>query len=290
MGTGRRLRFRCPARLRSRRLSLREGLQTLTASPAPRWAIRATRLYAQARLSRAASGPPGSIAEEWGNLRTQFAELAGAHGARWAELPWEALLTVGLAGRGLEELAPQLLSDPEQQAEAIRCVKLRFSHAEACDPLVGAPIVSWLVNAARSLDNPRSYGPDPAGELIASWLRGVARRESADQDISQYRLLRSQVRDALLRRDLEPGEEQRLESLALLGADSSDAAVRHVNTIDYLGDAAQSHLTQLPASDLTPSIEVSYDGWLLPKGGVAFVWVLDSELETSVQRGSRRAA
>jgi hypothetical protein len=34
----------------------------------------------------------------------------------------------------------------------------------------------------------------------------------------------------------------------------------------------------LPASDPTPSIEVGFDGWALPKAGVGFVWVLEEEM------------
>jgi hypothetical protein len=28
----------------------------------------------------------------------------------------------------------------------------------------------------------------------------------------------------------------------------------------------------------SPSIQVAFDGWVFPKSGVAFVWVLDEEL------------
>jgi hypothetical protein len=60
-----------------------------------------------------------------------------------------------------------------------------------------------------------------------------------------------------------------------------DCGIRYVNVLDYVAGASQPHVTQLPASDLTPSVAVSYDGWVFPKGGVAFVWVLDSELPAS---------
>jgi hypothetical protein len=41
----------------------------------------------------------------------------------------------------------------------------------------------------------------------------------------------------------------------------------------------QSRISQLPALGPTPSVEVAYDGWVFPKGGVAFVWVLDEEMK-----------
>jgi hypothetical protein len=57
-----------------------------------------------------------------------------------------------------------------------------------------------------------------------------------------------------------------------------DCGIRYVNVLDYIAGARQPYITQLPPTDPTPSVEVSYDGWVFPKGGVAFVWVLESEL------------
>ena len=193
------------------------------ASAAPRWAIRATRLFAQAGLAQAAARG-GSIAERWVQLRAEFAELSTTHGARWAELPWEALLSAGWADRALSELTPVLLDNAEMQAEAIRTLMLRFSQAGACDPVIGAPLVSWLVDTAGMLDRPRSYRDDPVLELVLSWLRGVARLEVADYDVTPYRPLRSRVRDVLMSRDIERGENKRLESLALLGGESNETS------------------------------------------------------------------
>ena len=54
--------------------------------------------------------------------------------------------------------------------------------------------------------------------------------------------------------------------------------IHFVNVLDYIAGARQPRIEQLPASDPTPAVEVSYDGWVFPKGGVAFVWVLESEM------------
>ena len=59
-----------------------------------------------------------------------------------------------------------------------------------------------------------------------------------------------------------------------------DCGIRYVNVLDYIAGARQPRVSQLPPTDPTPSVEVSYDGWVFPKGGVAFVWVLESELPT----------
>jgi hypothetical protein len=82
----------------SARLLLLQGLSVLAGSSAPRWAVRATRLFAQARLARVVNSGESTFAAAWAELRAEFAWLAANHGARWAELPWEALLTAGWAG------------------------------------------------------------------------------------------------------------------------------------------------------------------------------------------------
>lgn len=57
-----------------------------------------------------------------------------------------------------------------------------------------------------------------------------------------------------------------------------NCGIAYVNVLDYIAGASQPQIAQLPADDPTPSVEISYDGWVFPKGGVAFVWVLDSEV------------
>ncbi|MFC1406130.1 MULTISPECIES: hypothetical protein [Streptacidiphilus] len=57
--------------------------------------------------------------------------------------------------------------------------------------------------------------------------------------------------------------------------------IRHVNVLDYVAGSKQPRISGLLASDPTPSVEVSFPGWVFPKGGVAFVWVLEDELTTA---------
>jgi hypothetical protein len=54
--------------------------------------------------------------------------------------------------------------------------------------------------------------------------------------------------------------------------------IRRVNVADYIASSRQPGLSRLPASAPTPSIALRFDGWMLPKAGVAFVWVLEREL------------
>lgn len=59
--------------------------------------------------------------------------------------------------------------------------------------------------------------------------------------------------------------------------------IGYVNVLDYIAGAERPQIAELPATDPTPSVEIGYEGWVFPKGGVAFVWVLESELA----KGSR---
>jgi hypothetical protein len=54
--------------------------------------------------------------------------------------------------------------------------------------------------------------------------------------------------------------------------------IRHVNVVDYIAGSSQTRLSRLPASGPTPSVALGFDGWVLPKAGVAFVWVLEREM------------
>lgn len=56
------------------------------------------------------------------------------------------------------------------------------------------------------------------------------------------------------------------------------AGIRYVNVVDYIASAARPTISQSAATDPSPSVAVTFDGWVLPKAGVAFVWVLEGEI------------
>ena len=204
------------------RFLLRSPPGTLHQSPGPRWAIRASRLFVQARLSQAVSSTL-PITDQWRQFRSEFNAMAAEHGPRWAEIPWEAILTAGWAPRAFSDLTDAFLADPDLPAEAMRTVKLRFSREGALDPDVAHPLVAWLINNGKLAQrHPRVE--DPVRETVLLWLRGVARLESSGEDISRFRSLRAQVADILADGPLERGDGERLESLGLLGSDTSDQA------------------------------------------------------------------
>jgi hypothetical protein len=56
-----------------------------------------------------------------------------------------------------------------------------------------------------------------------------------------------------------------------------DAGIRRVNTLDYFASNQQSRLEQTSADVPAKTIDVGFDGWVFPRSGVAFVWVLEDE-------------
>lgn len=57
-----------------------------------------------------------------------------------------------------------------------------------------------------------------------------------------------------------------------------ECGIRHVNMLEYIVSPSRPWITRLPASDPSPHVEVAHDGWVFPKAGVAFVWVLEGEV------------
>jgi hypothetical protein len=61
--------------------------------------------------------------------------------------------------------------------------------------------------------------------------------------------------------------------------DYGSAGVSRVNALDFIASAQSPRVTQTPDSVPARSVDVSFDGWIFPRSGVAFVWVLEDELE-----------
>jgi hypothetical protein len=56
------------------------------------------------------------------------------------------------------------------------------------------------------------------------------------------------------------------------------AGIQYVNVADSIASSRPTRIRRSAASVPTPSVSVAFDGWLFPKSGVAFVWVLKDEL------------
>lgn len=66
-----------------------------------------------------------------------------------------------------------------------------------------------------------------------------------------------------------------------------DAGIRRVNTLDFIASSESTRIDQTPASVPARSIDIGFDGWIFPRSGVAFVWVLEDELAAGTRRSNR---
>lgn len=57
--------------------------------------------------------------------------------------------------------------------------------------------------------------------------------------------------------------------------DYSDTDISYVKILDSIASSKRSRLLQTPSTVPGKSIGVEFDGWLMPRSGVAFVWVLE---------------
>ncbi|GAA2738634.1 hypothetical protein [Actinocorallia aurantiaca] len=63
-----------------------------------------------------------------------------------------------------------------------------------------------------------------------------------------------------------------------------EAGIRRVNTLDFIASAESSRVENSPADVPSSSVSIGFDGWVFPRSGVAFVWVLEEELVSYAER------
>jgi len=202
------------------RLLLTDGLESLRSAEAPRWAIRAAGVACQAQLAGLSSGGVDSALAELVRL---FDGLATEHGARWADVPWEAVLSTGAAESVVRAATPMLLGEHGRRLGQLLSVAERRLHSlDANEPITAEPLIVWLVEQERAVRGLPREVVEEADRVILKWLRGVG-RDSGAYDDPVTREVRRNVRDALLSRDDHGGDETLLEMLATLGPDIDDA-------------------------------------------------------------------
>ncbi len=195
----------------------------------------------------------------WRDVRTVFADLADVEGGRWAEVPVEALLTLGDAHSAIEAVWDELASDSRPGLKTLlRLAQLRYVTATIGDPFVLAPIVSVTFCGDRGFGQTDRYSSrGGVGEtirgLVLAWLRGMA-RDGRTPD-----RLRQDVRDRILASDPVPYAEFAVEALAMLGPDLDDDTeqwLRRVASDDphRLHPAVESFAVALSLSEVRPQL------------------------------------
>lgn len=66
-----------------------------------------------------------------------------------------------------------------------------------------------------------------------------------------------------------------------------DCGIAEMKTLNFIASARPTRVTESPNAVPTPSVEVAFDGWVFPKSGVGFVWVLEEEVRKQVIRSVR---
>lgn len=199
------------------RLFIVEGWQALESADAPRWSIRAARLGCQAAL--VAQG----TATAWNTLAAHFAPIAEAHGARWSEVPFEALLMLGDADRAIRDLWDSLTDgDATALSTLLRLAEARFVSGRFGDVFALAPLVKVAFCERPTIPNGQRLGHrtlrEVINDLVLAWLRGMATSQL------QPNSLRQSVRDTILLDDRPYYDEFAVEALATLGPDLDERA------------------------------------------------------------------
>lgn len=199
------------------RLLLLDGWERLDASGAPRWAIRAARLACQGRLLRAGADRE----QERRRLTVEFAALAARHGARWPEVPAEALLTLADAKDALAEAWPSLAAAQGELATLLRLAEQRYTKVGFGDSVVLAPLVelAFCRGTDHGQHDRHSRGVGEAiRRLVLAWLNGLT------QDAVGSIELRQRVRDVILEHEPQPYDDFTVTALASLGSDLDERA------------------------------------------------------------------
>jgi hypothetical protein len=63
--------------------------------------------------------------------------------------------------------------------------------------------------------------------------------------------------------------------------DYAGAGIRRVNVLDFIASSQETRVEQTPDSVTARTVDIGFDGWIFPRSGVAFVWVLEGEILTA---------
>ena len=111
------------------RLMVKEGYGQLSSAGAPRWASRAARLACEVAQFAADVNSEAVRREQ----QSSFDNIAAEHGARWADIPLEALIT---RGDGIERAWPALCSNEWRGlCDLVRVAHQRFIRLNASHPM-----------------------------------------------------------------------------------------------------------------------------------------------------------
>ena len=191
-------------------LADRAPASTTLKAGAPRWSLSAARLACQELLAEPDT-PTTPVRGRLAELQGSFDELVEAgHGARWGDVPGEALITLASSGAVLRDAWPGLLADKAAGLRRLaRLVDQRLrDDSGIVDTSAVQPIIALLLED-RALWPPGDY----AEGLLRSWLRAhVVANVPAGNPLRI--LLRERLVDACAAADRRLTEKQKAAAAA----------------------------------------------------------------------------
>jgi len=191
-------------------LAGRDPAAALRSAGAPRWALPSARLACEILLS-APDSPSHRRAGRFSALQAEFDAIAAASGARWSDVPSEALVLAPDAAALLEDAWPALTDDDAAGlARLLRVLDVRHTRSGMADPNVAEPVVARLVDVG----TPHGIG-EAAGELVRNWLRALVLKQTPAGQPTRVALCRAIVgRCADTERELDEQDAARRAELA----------------------------------------------------------------------------
>ena len=149
----------------------RDPAASILSAGAPRWALGAARLACQALLQEL-DGARVPLQGRFAALQASFDVLVEAgHGARWGDVPSEALVTLADPNAVLRDAWPELRADDDAGLRRLaRLVDQRLRDDNGIvNPIAIEPIVELLLE-----DNTQWRSGEYAIDLLREWLSGHA--------------------------------------------------------------------------------------------------------------------
>ena len=178
----------------------------------PRWSLAAARLACQSLLARSDT-PTAPLRGRFATLQTSFDSLVDeGHGARWGDVPGEALLTLANASVVLRNAWPKLLADDAAGLKRIArlvCQRHRDDNGFV-DIIVVEPIITLLLED----DAPWGDG-EYAQSLLRDWLQALVVINTAAGHPLRI-LLRKRLVEACAAADRRLTEERKAAEAALV--------------------------------------------------------------------------
>ena len=185
-------------------LADRDPTSPIMEAGAPRWSLAAARLACQELLAKP-DAPATPLRGRFAALQASFDAIVEAgHGARWGDVPAEALLTIASPGAVLQDAWPELCADDATGLKRlVRLVKQRLRDENGfVDHIAVEPVITLLLED----ETPWRSG-EHAQDLLRDWLRAhVVANTAAGHPLRI--LLRQRLVDACTAADRRLAQER----------------------------------------------------------------------------------